>query len=75
MIKFEIYKSNWKPKFEKSKELAGYMFVNLVIHDYIKQKISLYYSLSNAQTLSISIFIMKFEAEAKVRIMIDSWYY
>ncbi len=75
LAKLEVYKNGQKLKFEKSKELAGYMVADLVIHNYVQQKTSLYYSSPNAQTLSASIFITGLVAEAKVRVMKDSWYY
>ena len=75
LAELEVYKSGRKPKFGKPKELAGYMLADLVIRDYIKQKVSLYYSSPNAQTLSASMFIVGLMAEAKARVIEDSWYY
>jgi len=70
-----IYKSSRKPKFRKPKELASYMLADLVVRSYVEQKISLYYSSPNAQNLSASMFIVELVAEAKMRVMEDSWYY
>ncbi|CAI2176513.1 18737_t:CDS:2 [Funneliformis geosporum] len=45
------------------------------VRSYVEQKISLYYSSPNAQNLSASMFIVRLIAEAKMRVMEDSWYY
>ncbi|GES72623.1 putative sgs1 protein [Rhizophagus clarus] len=50
-------------------------FGNLVAHGYIEQKISLYYSSPNAQTLSMNMFIIGIKEGAKERAIVDSWYY
>jgi len=73
--KLAVYKSSRKSKFGKPKELASYMLADLVMRGYVKQKISLYYSSPNAQNLSVSMFIVGLVAEAKTRVMKDSWYY
>ena len=75
MNKLAVYKSSRKSKFGKPKELASYMLADLIVYGYVKQKISLYYFLSNAQNLSVSMFIVGLVAEAKTRVMEDSWYY
>ena len=75
LAELEVYKSGRKPKFGKPKEVTSYILADLVIRNYIQQKTSLYYSSPNAQTLSASTFITGLVAEAKVRVMEDSWYY
>ncbi|CAI2168534.1 809_t:CDS:2, partial [Funneliformis geosporum] len=49
--------------------------IDLVVRGYVEQKISLYYSSPNAQTLSASMYIIGLIAEAKARVIADSWYY
>jgi len=56
----------------ENQELASYMLVELITHGYIEQRVSLYYFSRNAQTLSVSMFIVGIMAEAKVKIMKDS---
>ncbi|CAB5395424.1 unnamed protein product [Rhizophagus irregularis] len=75
LTELQVYKSGRKPKFEKPKELAGYMLADLIVRDYVEQKISLYYSSPNAQTLSMNVFIMGLKEGARERAIIDSWYY
>jgi len=48
------------------------MLADLVVHGYVEQKILLYYSLPNAQNLSVNMFIIGLIAEAKMRVMKDS---
>lgn len=75
LTELEVYKSGQKPNFGKPKEFASYILADLVTRGYIEQKISLYFSSPNAQTLSTSMFITGLVAEAKVRAIADSWYY
>jgi|ERR1044071_1401368 superfamily II DNA helicase RecQ len=75
LTELEVYKNGQKPKFGKPKELASYMLADLITRGYIEQRVSLYYSSPNAQTLSVSMFIVGIMVEAKARIMNDSWYY
>jgi superfamily II DNA helicase RecQ len=75
LAELEVYKSARKPKFGKPKELAGYMLADLVVRGYIEQKTLLYYSSPNAQTLSMSMFVVGLKEGAKERAMVDSWYY
>ncbi|CAB4493376.1 unnamed protein product [Rhizophagus irregularis] len=75
MTELKVYKSGRKPKFGKPKELTSYMLADLVVRGYIEQKISLYYSSPNAQTLSMSMFIIGLKEGAKERAIVDSWYY
>lgn len=72
MTELEVYKSGRKPKFEKPKELASYMLADLIVRGYINQKISLYYSLPNAQTLSMNMFIIRLKEGAKERAIVNS---
>ncbi|CAB4441893.1 unnamed protein product [Rhizophagus irregularis] len=77
LTELEIYKSGRKPKFGKPRELGSYMLADLIIRGYIEQKNLLRYSSPNAQTLSASMFIIGLvdEAETKIRVTADSWYY
>ena len=75
LTELEIYKNGWKLKFGKPKEFSGYILADLVVRDYVEQKVLLYYSSPNSQTLSASIFIEGFTAKAKARVISDSWYY
>ncbi|CAG8660723.1 18191_t:CDS:10 [Rhizophagus irregularis] len=75
IVELKVYKSGRKPKFGKPKELTSYMLADLVVRGYIEQKISLYYSSPNAQTLSMSMFIIGLKEGAKERAIVDSWYY
>ncbi|GES91104.1 hypothetical protein GLOIN_2v1788371 [Rhizophagus clarus] len=74
MTELKVYKSGRRLKFGKPKELASYMFADLVARGYIEQKISLYYSSPNIQTLLMGMFIIGLK-EAKERAIVDSWYY
>ncbi len=69
LTELAIYKNNQKLKFEKPKELVSYMLADLIVYGYVKQKISLYYFLSNAQNLSVSMFIVGLVAKVKTRVM------
>ena len=51
------------------------MLADLVTRGYIEQRVLLYYPSPNAQTLSASMFIVGLMAEAKARVIEDSWYY
>jgi hypothetical protein len=72
LTELEIYKSSQKPKFGKPKEISDYILADLVVRDYVEQKTLLYYSSSNAQTLSASVFIEGLATEAKARVIKDS---
>ncbi|CAB5376239.1 unnamed protein product [Rhizophagus irregularis] len=73
LTELQVYKSGRKPKFGKPKELAGYMLADLIVRGYVEQKISLYYSSPNAQTLSMNVFIIGLKEGARERAIIDSY--
>ncbi|CAB4427918.1 unnamed protein product [Rhizophagus irregularis] len=75
LTELEIYKSGRKPKFGKPKEFSAYILADLVVRGYVEQKTLLHYPSPNAQTLSASVFIEGLAAEAKTRVIEDSWYY